>query len=325
MTEKENYWTAVVEHKKPDYVPIRARSAVVSCGGQLEAFENGPVGGGFDDFGVMWEATASADGAHVPLANPIVLDDVTKREDVVRFPDIDKIDWRGMTEAQLAGVDRDKVFVEYCAYNAQFLRVTHLMGFIDGLCAFSEEPDACHALMSAITDYKIRCIERIAEHFKPDFYTPFDDVATQSSLFISPEVYRELIKPLHKRVNDAAKAHGMQPIIHTCGCCEEIIPDFIEEGAVAWTSAQPVNDIAGIIERYGSQIAVIGGYDSNGLPGTATATDEEIDAEVKRCITEYGGKGSYVFAGMRMAGGLMSRDESLRPIIAAHEKYKRSV
>ena len=50
---------------------------------------------------------------------------------------------------------------------------------------------------------------------------------------MSPGVYRELIKPHHKRLNDAVKAYGMKPIMHTCGKCEDIIGDFIEKGAVA--------------------------------------------------------------------------------------------
>lgn len=312
MTERDNYWLTLVEHQNTGIVPIRTANVVASCGGLRETFENGSINGGPDDFGVMWEATVSAGGAHVPLFDSVVLKDITAWEDVVRFPDVDKIAWKDMAEAQLAGVDRGKVFVDYSSYNAQFLRVTHLMGFIEGLCAFTEEPDACFTLMNAITDYKIRCLERIAEYFKPDFYTAYDDVATQHSLFISPEVYRTLIKPQHKRVNDAAKELGILPVMHTCGKCEALIGDFIEEGAVAWTAAQPVNDIADILRRYGSQISVIGGYDSNGYPGTAEATDEEVEAEVRRCLETYGGTGSFVFQGFRLGGGSRAIGEAYR-------------
>ena len=325
MTERENFWLTLVEHKKTDYVPLYGANVVAGCGGALEEYENGPAGGGFDAFGVKWEGTASAGAAHVPLADPIVLTDITAWEDQVKFPDVDRIPWQEMARAQLANVDRSKVFVNYSAYNAQFLRVTHLMGFVEGLCAFSEEPEACEALLSAITDYRIKCLERIAAYFKPDFYTAYDDVATQFSLFISPNVYRTLIKPQHKRVNDAARALGILPIINTCGKCEELIGDYIDEGAVAWTSAQPMNDIPGIIEKYGDKITVIGGYDSNGKPGTAQASDEEVEAEVMRCLNQYGGKGSYIFSGMRMLGEGASRAESLRPILAAYDKYRSTL
>ena len=168
------------------------------------------------------------------------------------------------------------------------MRFTHLLGFEEGLCAFIEEPEASKALCEAIADYKIRLLERVATYFKPDAYVHYDDVATDRSLFMDPSVYREFIKPAHTRMNEAAIALGMVPEIHVCGYCSDIIPDIIEEGSAAWQSAQPMNDIAGIIEQYGDKLAVIGGYDSNGAPGAPNLTDETIIAEVDRCFDEYG-------------------------------------
>ena len=325
MTEREHFYQTLVEHKNTGIVPNYGANVVVGCGGAREEYENGPAGGGFDAFGVRWEATDSAGGALVPMSEPVVLTDITAWEDQVKFPNVDKVPWKDMAQRQLTGVDRNKVYVNYSSYNAQFLRLTHLMGFIEGLCAFNEEPEACMALLSAITDYRIRCLERIAEYFHPDFYTPFDDVATHQNLFISPQVYREFIKPQHKRVNDVCRQLGILPIIHTCGKCEEIIPDFIEEGFIAWTAAQPMNDIAGIIDKYGDRFTVIGGYDSNGLPGTEYATDEQVEREVMRCIESYGGRGSYIFMGLRMGGPSMPRLEGMRPVTQAYEKYRASI
>ncbi len=226
MSNREAYLCAVVEHKKPDFVPDYFQSAVF-CGASGETFDNGPAGGGFDGFGVKWAATESAGGAGVPLANPIVLKDITAWEDVVRFPDIDRFDWKGLAEQQLYGVDRGEKVIEYHSLNAQFLRITHLMGFADGLCAFFEEPEACRALASAISDYKIRCIERAAEYFNPEIYVAYDDVASQQNPFLSPSLYRDIILPEHKRVNDAARAYGMYPVLHMCGHCESLVEYFI--------------------------------------------------------------------------------------------------
>ena len=324
MTDREIFREAVVAHKKTPYVPLYS-DAVANIGGQREWWENGPAGGGKDAFGVAWEGTESAGGAGVPLGFPIVLEDVTAWEDVVKFPDVDAIPWKDLAKQWLSGIDREKKFVNYSAYNAQYERVTHLMGFMEGLCAFTEEPEATGALLRAITDYKLAALERINAYMHPDFYTPFDDVATQLSLFISPSVYRALVKPEHKRVNDACLAMGIQPIIHCCGRCETLIEDFIDEGFTAWTSAQPVNDIAGITRKYGERIAVIGGYDTNGLPGTMEASDALVAAEVERCVAQYGAGTGYVFYGMRMPGANHSREEALSPILKAYAAYKQRV
>ncbi|MBC3887366.1 hypothetical protein GH810_03465 [Acetobacterium paludosum] len=325
LTPKENFLMAAVEHKKPEWVP-NEMSDVIMVGGAFESFENGPAGGGLDGFGVTWHATESAGGQPVPGGKP-VLDDVTRWEEVVKFPNLDEFDWEGSAAMQfgIMGADRDQRVVEYGIWNGQFLRLTHLMGFENALCAMLEEPEACDALFSAITDYKIELVERVAQHFKPDIITNYDDIATERGLFMSPGTYRSLIKPHHKRLNEAIKAQGIVPFIHTCGKCEDVIPDYIEIGTAAWSSAQPMNDIAGILQKYGRQIAVVGGYDTNGRAGLEAATNEEIEADVKRCMETYGPYGSYVFMGFRLVSGsdMMAFLGALAPINAAVEKYKK--
>ncbi|MDO4490013.1 MAG: uroporphyrinogen decarboxylase family protein [Lachnospiraceae bacterium] len=297
MSPKENYLT-MLKGGKPEYMPCMYTDYVVT-GGARESFENGPAEGGRDGFGVLWHPTNSANGAPVPAPNDFVLEDIEDWEDVVKFPDLDAYDWEEAAREHLAGVDTERVAVEYQSWNSQFLRVTHLMGFQEGLCAFATDPEATYALMDKITDYKIRCLEYAAKYFKPDVFVNFDDVATVSSLFLSHDCYRKLIKPLHKKMNDAAKALGMIPAQHCCGKAESLVQDFIDEGSVAWQCAQPCNDLASVIEKYGDQIVVMGGYDTQGPASQPGATHEQITAEITRCFDEYGkyGKG-YIFLGL---------------------------
>jgi hypothetical protein len=326
VTARENFWTAVVEHKKPEWVP-NAMSDVAPAGGPFEDFENGPFGGGLDGWGVEWHPTASTGGQPVPKPGVHVLEEIEDWEDVVVFPDLDAYDWAAQAERQLAGVDRAQKAVEYGMWNGQFLRLTHLMGFEGAMVAMALEPEACRGLLEAITDYKIRQLERVHHYFKPDIVTCFDDVATESSLFISPETYRSLIKPEHKRFNDALRQLGIVAFQHTCGLCESLIFDFIEEGACAWTSAQPMNDIADVLRRHGSDIAAVGGYDSNGRPGLSSATPDEVETEVKRCIETYGPYGSYAFLGFRLFSSTDSINffEDMMAIGGYVDKYSRSV
>lgn len=296
MNPKENY-LAMLNHEETDYIPFLMTDGVFA-GGQLESFENGPIEGGYDGWGCNWIPTASAGGQ--PALDPtiILLDDVCDWEDVVQFPDLDAFDWQGLADMQLADVNRDEKIIEYHSWNSTFLRMSHLMGFEGALCAMFEEPEASLDFLNAIADHKIRVIERAAKYFKPDTFVHYDDVATERATFMSPETYRELIKPGHTRINEAALAYGMIPETHICGYCTEIIGDVIEEKSAAWQAAQPMNDIAGLLEKYGDKFAIIGGYDSNGKPGLPDATPEEIVAEVDRCYEEYGKFGkSYGFFG----------------------------
>lgn len=299
MTPRENY-LAFQRHEPVDWIPTFAIDFYIT-GSQLEWWENGPIKGGVDGFGNGWIPTDSAAGQPALDPSVVPLDDVCDWEDKVVFPDLDAIDWAKFAEEQLAGKDRNEKIIEYHTWNSVFLRLTHLLGFEEALCSFYEEPEATKALCMAIADYKIKILERAAKWIQPDAYVHYDDVATSNSLFISPDTYREFIKPGHIRMNEAAIGLGITPEIHVCGYCEEIIPDIIEEGSVVWQSAQPCNDIDRIIREYGDKISVMGGYDTQGLPGYDDASDEVIAAEVHRCIDQYGQYGhSYGFMGFRL-------------------------
>ena len=299
MTPRENY-EAYQRHEPVEWIPTFAIDFTI-LGSQREWWENGPLTGGYDGFGNNWIPTDSAAGQ--PALDPTIipLDDVCDWEDKVKFPDLDAIDWEKFAEQELALADRENRVIEYHTWNSVFLRLGHLLGFEEALCAFHEEPEATKALCMAIADYKVALLERVAKWIKPDAYVHYDDFATEKNLFISPEVYREFIKPAHIRMNEAAIGLGITPEIHICGCCEDVIEDVIEEGSVVWQSAQPTNDICGIIEKYGDKLSVLGGYDTQGRPGHDDATDEEIAAEVHRCLDEYGKYGhSYGFMGFRL-------------------------
>ena len=322
ITSKENCLLAL-EHKKPEWVPSCAE--MLMCGGAEETFENGPRTGGKDGFGVGWAVTRSSGGQGTPLPNQSQFDDITEWKEKVVFPDLDAYDWEGSAKAQLAAGNPETQLVEYQCWNWSFLRMTHIMGFENALCAMMEDEEACMDFFDAIADYKIRLAERIHKYFHPDMITSFDDVATERGLFMAPDVYRRLIKPSHKKVNDAIRQMGILPAIHCCGKCEDIIPDFIEEGNVAWSSAQPINDIAGILEKYGSQLTVIGGYDTNGKPAQPTASVEEIQAEVRRAMDTYAPYGSYIFFGFMLVDSDNSEEvmKAMMPIFEEASRYGR--
>ena len=62
-------------------------------------------------------------------------------------------------------------------------------------------------------------------------FTTGTDFGTQNGLFISPQAYRDLFKPFHKKINDYIHANSNWKVfMHSCGAVRELIPDFIEAG-----------------------------------------------------------------------------------------------
>lgn len=301
MNNKENYLN-ILNHKKREYISsfFSSTFSVGFGAGPGPWFEKGPQGGGLDGFGVRWITPASGGGAPIPAPGEFLLKDITAWREFVTFPDLDVFDWKAESERDLAACNREQMVVDYGSGNGVFERLAALMGFEEALLALQEEPELCNEFFEAITDYKIKLAEKAAKYYKPDVFTNFDDIATERNLFMSPGQYRELIKPHHTRLNKATVELGMIPIYHCCGKAEAIAGDMIEAGYAAWTSVQPCNDIVSILESYGDRLSIIGGFDSNGMPGRPSATDQEVRAEVRRCLDTYGKYNGYVFFGARI-------------------------
>lgn len=299
MNGKQNYLNALLQGRT-EWVPVEGEDLHYT-GFEFNKMEKGGLGGGIDGFGVSWIAPDSGGGTLLPEPNKFLLDSdtVIRWREIIEIPDTTRYHWEADAKAQLAGIDREVFCIDYGDGNGPFERLAALMGFEEALIAMAVEPEATLDLLSAITDYKIKSMEYIAKHYAPDTCTVYDDVATQLSTFMSPDVYREMISPFHKKMAEAIKAWGVIPIMHCCGRAEDIIEDFIEEGYVAWSSVQPCNDIAACLERYGDQFCIAGGYDSNGLPGSTSDVDI-IRKEIERCFEDYGHLESYIFAGFIM-------------------------
>lgn len=290
MSFKEDFLTAI-HHGIPKSVPVFARPARFNIG-FMDEFEKGPAGGGYDGYGALW--VMSPEGP-VPSTSKITLKDITKWREQIQFPDLSAINWDEKAKKDMAGFDPETQLLEYCMGNGPFERMLAWMGYEELIYAFEDEPDACHELLNAWKEHRIHFIELVCKYYKPDFITIYDDVAFERGLFLSLDTYREFIKPIHIAVNNAIRENGALPINHCCGKAETLIEDFIEEGAVAWVSCQPVNDIAGLLEKYHDQICISGGFNSNGTPGSVNATEDMRRAEVRRAIDAYSKWGSYIF------------------------------
>ena len=299
MNRKDNMM-ALYHHQSHDHIPTFFDFANV--GGDAEEFENGPRGGdgGLDWFGMEWRRNAAGGGGGTPAPGKIILPDVTEWKKYVHFPDVTKYDWQAQADVQLANVDRNEKVVDYGCWNGQFLRLVDLMSMVEGLMAFVEEPEACAELLRAITDYRISTLEYIKKYFDPDIVTIYDDFAHERGLFISPETYRELVAPEHKRWSDAVRSYGMIPDMHVCGKPEQVVPGFVDEGFEAWQVVQPENDIVALQKTCGDKLAFIGCWDFQAKwiqPGQVP-TEEEIRQLVRDTIDSYGPGGNIGIMGM---------------------------
>ncbi len=129
-------------------------------------------------------------------------------------------------------------------------------------------------------------------------FTTGTDFGTQNGLFISPQAYRNLYMPFHKRINDYIHRHSdWKVFMHSCGSIIELIPDFIEAG---FDIINPVQcsaagmDPKTLKKEFGKDITFWGG----GVDTQKTlpfGTPDEVYREVRERIDIFSQGGGFVF------------------------------
>ena len=116
-----------------------------------------------------------------------------------------------------------------------------IMGMEDTLVSLLTENEAALGLIRRRADMQLRVIERTLEQNrgKIDFMWLGEDLGTQRSPMIGPELFRKTIRPVHQRFIDLAKAYGLPVLVHTCGSSSWAYEDFIEMGVRGVDTLQP--------------------------------------------------------------------------------------
>ena len=126
-----------------------------------------------------------------------------------------------------------------------------------------------------------------------------DDIGMQQSTYISPEMYRKFIKPLHYKIFDLIHSKTKAKVfLHTCGSVYDIIPDFIEIGLDILNPIQRFAakmDIKNLKNEFGKDLCFWGGGIDiqKQLP---FLNKDEIRKEIDNTLSILAPGGGYVFA-----------------------------
>lgn len=293
LTEKENL-IRMYHGEMPEYLP-RSGFRMARC----SYFPNVKTPGyHVDEFGVEYIGKDGIfDGTPIPYPGRFLLHDITKWRDCVTIPSLEGIDWEMLAKKDLAGIDRSQFGVTMW-YGKIFQKLTDFMGFTEGLCAMIEEPEEVCALFEALCDYQVELIKNLIVYYRPDAICIPDDTATARAPFISPEMYRDMVKPYHKRIADVVLNAGVLLEMHDCGRCDDFIDDWLDIGVCSWNPAQPQNDLDAVKEKYGRRLVICGGWDSMG-PESSPDYDDTLLVEKLRSYTDrLAPGGGFVFSAM---------------------------
>jgi len=162
------------------------------------------------------------------------------------------------------------------------------------LIALLDNPEWCVDMFNHFLDVDIALLDIVwNEGYKFDCITWPDDMGYKNNQFFSVKLYRELLKPVHKRAADWAHAKGIKVHLHSCGDVRPFVPELIELGIDA---LNPLEVKAGmdpieLKKKYGEKLVLHGGIN-------AVLWDdlEAIETEMRKVIPIVKESGGYIFS-----------------------------
>ena len=174
----------------------------------------------------------------------------------------------------------------------------YMRGFEEWYTDLILQPEFIVALMTRARDLTLR----MAGHFldavgdKIDVIATGDDIATQKGPMMSPGMYRELIWPLQKEQFSFFRERTDAKIFyHTCGSVYDILPEIIDLGVEILNPVQVTAagmDPKRLKAEFGDRLSFWGGIDTHRV--LPYGTPDDVRAEVRRRISEFGKGGGYV-------------------------------
>lgn len=110
-----------------------------------------------------------------------------------------------------------------------------------------------------------------------------DDMAFKNGPFFSPKAFRELIMPSYKQIAGVFRKKNLPVVLHADGDIRPLLPDLIKAGV---TAINPLEvsagmDVGELKEKYGDEIAFIGGIDKRILAGSLKDLRTEVVSKLK--------------------------------------------
>lgn len=292
MTERENAIRILSFDSPQKIIPGMPLYGIDYFGCNHEGFdgtnESSPVGSVWQDvWGVTWKKEFQ-EMMGLPISNPLsnpqalnnyIWPDPNDPRLITQIYEKHK-GYQSGSDLFLAGGHRDTL------WEKSYM----LVGMENMMEYFYSEPNFAREILHRIMDFQLG----IAMHYIScgiEVACLGDDLGTQHSLLLSPNIIREFLVPEYKRIFDLYKKHNVFICFHSCGKIEKVLDIFMELGVDALNPIQvSANNLEFIREKTQGRMTLHGGISSQLL---MEGTTEQIEQAVRDTILILGKKGGY--------------------------------
>ncbi len=169
-----------------------------------------------------------------------------------------------------------------------------ILGFDNMMIQLYEDPALVRAVVDGVGSRLLRYYELALQAPGVGVIMCNDDWGFRTATMMSPKHMREYIFPWHKKAVEAAHAHGIPAVLHSCGwhrdiMATDIIADMGYDGKHSYEdNIQPVEQAW---EEYHDRISIMGGMDMDFLCRREPA---EVYARARAMLLKTREKGHYM-------------------------------
>jgi len=193
----------------------------------------------------------------------------------------------------------------------------YLRGMMQFLQDLLINKDYAHQLMDMVMEFHRKAGIRMIEA-GCDMLLAGDDVGTQDRMLISPDLWREFVRPRYGELFQAYREvkSDVRIATHICGSIEPIIDDLIEVGVDVLNPVQPLAmDPAHLKKRFGKRLSFWGGVDDQKVIPLGTPAD--VEREVRLRLQQLAPGGGYILCSSHNV-------QATTPLANVHAFYQAS-
>ncbi len=184
-------------------------------------------------------------------------------------------------------------YVLVTVWGSHFEKANFARGIENFLADMAGDPEYARRMLDFIIHKNLVMLENIVHIPGIDGILLGSDWGSQRDLLMSPDTWREMIRPGEEKEYDLLREAGLDVWLHSCGDIRKIMPDLTQMGVDVLNPVQPeCMDIAELKAKYGHRITFWGGISTQTV--LPYGTPEEVKAEASRVSSILGKDGGYI-------------------------------
>ncbi|MEN8245584.1 MAG: uroporphyrinogen decarboxylase family protein [Thermodesulfobacteriota bacterium] len=263
-----------------------------------------------DDWGVTFQVHPA--GESVVLDGPVSCEDDLKS---YKPPTIQESDLLALNYAA-DQLNNEKGIV--LSLQCPFRRSWNMVGGMTNLLiAYMTNSNFAHKLARIATDFTKETIE-LGVKLGAHIISLDGDLAHNTNTIISPQHFREFLKPYYTELVDFTHGLGLPIFKHTDGDHSKITEDLLETGLDGIHPIQPqCLDIGKVKKEIGDRICIIGNIDCIETLVSKNTTD--VEEEVRRTIKIAAPGGGYILSSSNSIHPGVKSENYIAMVQAAHK------